>query len=171
MVLIRCTAKLLREIGVKPSKTSDDESDGTILGPWHANLLHIDRRKCLLFVNDRTLFNFLIPDVPRTQIRDVGSPFRLWLSCILSEERVPASTIKRILAEADEVRIAASSSRRVLGSANDLAFHYKSALSQSGGVHSVRLPTIIQELNRMPMGAIGMNYSIDELRKACAVAA
>ncbi len=57
MQLIRCTKKLQKEMGLKQSGLCTEEPRFLYLGPWHANLIHIDRRKCILFVNDNTLFN------------------------------------------------------------------------------------------------------------------
>lgn len=50
-------------MGLKPSDLCTEEPRFSYLGSWHANLIQIDRRKCLLFVNERTLFDFIMPDV------------------------------------------------------------------------------------------------------------
>ena len=49
MQLIRCTAKLLREAGLKPTESQHDDSLFSFLGQWHANLIYIDGRKSVLF--------------------------------------------------------------------------------------------------------------------------
>ena len=59
MQLIRCTLKLQKEMGFKKSDLREDEPVFSYLGSWHANLIHIDRRKCILFVNDKT-FSILL---------------------------------------------------------------------------------------------------------------
>jgi hypothetical protein len=72
MQLIHGTKKLQKEIGLKQSDLCTEEPSFSYLGPWYANLLHIDRRKCVLFVNDnKTLFNFIVPDVSRAAIREL----------------------------------------------------------------------------------------------------
>ncbi len=48
---------------------------------------------------------------------------------------------------------------------NDLAFHYKYAVLEAGGVHSHLIPSIISWLNHMPMGTIGHRYPIDALKE------
>ena len=63
MQLMRCTKKLQKEMGLKQSDLCEEEPRFSYLGPWHANLIYIDRRKCVLFVNDNTLFNFIAPDL------------------------------------------------------------------------------------------------------------
>lgn len=163
MQLIRCTAKLLREIGIKRNDLHCEPPAFQFLGPWHANLIHIDRRKTLLFVNDRTLFNFVVPDVGRAQIRELPMLFCSGLSCVLSNEDVPGEAKDRILAEYREIGLAKSADRSVLGSSNDLAFHYKYAILEAGGVHSWKVPDIIRQMNRMPLQAIKYKYPIDEL--------
>ena len=59
MQLIRCTKKLQKAMGLKEADLVRHEPEFSFLGSWHANLIHIDRRKCVLFTNDKTLFNFL----------------------------------------------------------------------------------------------------------------
>ena len=65
MPLIRCTRKLQKEMGLTPADLVDDEPRFSYLGSWHANLLYIERKKCVLVANDKTLFNFLMPDLTR----------------------------------------------------------------------------------------------------------
>jgi hypothetical protein len=134
-----------------------------LLGQWHANLIYVDRRKTLLFVNDRTLFNFIIPDVTRVQIRQLPDQFRLMLSCVLADEAVPDDVRERILAEYEQIGFAKSSDRSVLGSSNDIAFHYKYQILDAGGIHSWQVPQIIRDLNRMPLQAIAYKFPIEEL--------
>ena len=76
MQLIQCTKKLQKEMGLKQSDLYVEEPRFLCLGPWHANLIHIDQRKCVLFVNNKTLFNFIAPDVSRAQIRELEKLFK-----------------------------------------------------------------------------------------------
>jgi len=57
MQMIRCTQKLLKEL---PMEASEDAA-ALPSACWHANLLRIDRRKCLLFTHDTTLFSLFVP--------------------------------------------------------------------------------------------------------------
>ena len=40
-----------------------DDNESTILGDWHANLIVIDRCKCLFIINDTTLYSLFIPNL------------------------------------------------------------------------------------------------------------
>jgi hypothetical protein len=165
MQLIRCTKKLQKEMGLKNDALIQQEPTPTLLGSWHANLILIDRRKCVLFVNDKTLFNFLVPDVPREQIRQLDKLFRDFLQCILAEEGFDKATTDKILQDYTEIGFANTNNKSVLGSMNDLAQHYRYHIEDEGGVHSCMIPQIIHELNRMPMSAIAACYPIDALRE------
>ena len=127
--------------------------------------MYVDRRKCILFVNDKTLFNFIAADVSSAEIRDLGILFKSLLQCVLADEGFDALAREKILSEYDELGYAKTNSRRVLGSMNDLAFHYKYHIQDAGGVHNYAVPDIIRKLNRMPMGAIKYRFPIEALRE------
>ena len=171
MQLIRCTAKLLKEAGLKSAESQHGDPPFSFLGQWHANLIYIDGRKSVLFVNDRTLFNFILPDVNRAQIRDLPEFFRSGLSCVITVEQFPGDVKKRIMDEYEHLALAKSSDRSVLGSVNDLAFHYKHSILEAGGVHTWQVPEIIQRLNRMPIKAINYLFPIDMIRNLYGIAA
>ncbi len=164
MQIIHCTSKLQKEMGLKKADLCETKPRFSYLGSWHANLLYIDRRKCILFTNDKTLFNFIAADVSRAQIRNLGDLFKDLLRCVLSDEGFIGSVQEKILFEYDELGFAKSKSKSVLGSMNDLAFHYKNLIQDVGGVHSYAVPGIIRQLNRMPMGAIEYGFPIKRLR-------
>jgi len=151
-------------MGLKQSDLCAEEPHFSYLGSWHANLIHIDRRKCVLFVNDKTLFNFMVPDVSRAQIRELDKLFMGYLSCVLADARMVEADQVRILSEYDEVAYANTNNKSVLGSMNDLAFHYKYSILEAGGVHSPTVPEIIRRLNRMPMGALKYVFPIEALK-------
>jgi phosphoribosyl-ATP pyrophosphohydrolase len=151
MQILRCTAKLQKEMGLKKSDLSDQKFASKILGQWHSNLIYINRKKCVLFVNDDTLFNFIVADLRRNQIKNLADVFRLNLSCVLHSEGIKTKIVDKILDEYSEIAFAKSDSRKVLGNLNDLAFHYEYFIKEAGGVHSYEVPSIIKNLNRMPM--------------------
>ena len=167
MQLIKCTGKLQKEMGLKKKDLVSSEQESLCLGSWHANLIYIDRRKCILFTNDKTLFNFLAPDVSRDQIKELAVLFRQYLACVLSEEGLSDSVLAQLMKEYNEIGYSSTDSKKVLGSMNDLAFHYKFRILDEGGVHSYKIPQIIKDLNRMPMRTIKYMYPIELLKKAC----
>ncbi len=154
-------------MGLKQSYLHEKDPESSLLGSWHANLIYIGRRKCALFVNDRTLFNFIAPDLTRVRIRELDGLFREFLRCVLVEEEIPDSSVQQIMGEYTELAYGNSNNKSVLGSMNDLAYHYKFHILSEGGVHSCSVPSIIRRLNRMPMGAIEYRYPVEELSLIC----
>ena len=166
MQLIRCTAKLLKEMGLKKTDLVDESPQFSFLGQWHANLIYINRRKCVIFVNDKILLNFIVADVSRAEIRKLDEMFESMFRCVLASEGFSKELVEKILAEYSEVKFGKSNSRSVLGSLNDLAFNYEYSIFESGGPHSPEVPAIIARLNRMPMRAsVGYIYPLEELGK------
>ena len=166
MQLIRCTAKLVKEMGRSKSSLVEDQPQFSYLGQWHANLVYIKGRKCILFANDRILVNFIVPDVRRAEIRELDEMFRTSFQCVLSHEAFPQDLVEKIMSEYSEIGIGKSNNRSVLGSLNDLMFHYEHSILGSGGPHSPEVPAIISRLNRMPMRAKdGFIWPIEELLK------
>jgi len=167
MQLIRCTKKLQKEMGLKKKDISENEPSESYLGSWHANLVYIDGKKCILFVNDWTLFNFIVPDISRAQIRELSTIFKVTLECVLSAEGITDGEKSKLISEYESIQYANTNSKSVLGSMNDLAFHYKYHIQSEGGVHSYAVPDIIKELNHMPMGALEYTYPIEGLKAVC----
>lgn len=162
MGIIRCTAKLLKELGIKPEIPPTLPSS---LSDWHANLLWIDHRKYVLFTNDQTLYSFLIRFVKKPLSYDFGELFRLGLLKSLMSEGLDDPLVRRMQGRLVTIRFAKTGSRSILGSMNDLAFQIKCMAHAEGGLVTADLSKINRELNRIPMGAIKYNFGIEELKR------
>ncbi len=165
MLIIRCTAKLRKEMGIKDSNLYCGEEVPGMLGSWHANLISINRRKCILFANDMTLFNFIVPDVRRKEIRDLENLFFHFFHPVVAQEGFSQSQREALASEYTEVVYGPTCSRSVLGSMNDMAFHYEYWIASTSGLHSAEVPGIISKMNHIPMGALQGAYPIDALRQ------
>ena len=152
-------------MGLKNEALTQQEPAPSLLGPWHANLITIDQSHCVLFVNDKTLFNFLIPDVSPTQFSQFDTLFRGFLQCMLAEEGFNQTTADKILQEYAEIGFANTNNKSVLSSMNDLTQRYRYSIEKAGSVHSCMIPQIIHRLNTMPMGAIGYRFSVNALQE------
>lgn len=45
------------------------------VGNWYANLLRIERRKCVMFTNEKTLYSFLAFVVLKENLRNIEQVF------------------------------------------------------------------------------------------------
>ena len=66
-MIVRCTARLLKLL--TPIEVSDVPSAPD---EWYANLVWIDRRKCLLLLHADTLFSVFVADVRKPQLAIFG---------------------------------------------------------------------------------------------------
>ena len=165
MAILRCTKKLLNELKIKPSVETGLYNE---LGSWHANLLRIDRRKCVLFTHDRTLFSFFVPGLKKPQFQNFQEIFGQNLFKNLRRENFPQGQIEIMLEEHQEIAISKTNNRSVLGSMTDLAFQLSYLISDAGGLSYVDIAELNYDINRVPMSAIDSFYGIDELRKLLA---
>ena len=162
MTLIRCTKKLQKTLGIKPSDLANELIDTSVFGSWYANLIEINGSHGILFVNDKTLFNFIIPELYQNQAYDLKETFRGYLQCILNEEGFDSGFIDKVMAECSTLNYANTQSKKVLGSMNELAFMYTCHFAEDS-LHSYKFPSIIKNMNRSIMGMI-KGYPVDMLR-------
>lgn len=165
MAIMRCTAKLLSELSVKPTKVPDQTSS---LYDWHANLLWLDRKKYVLFTNDQTLYSLLVHWAKTPRSADFLERFRLGLFKSLVSEGLAEARLEYFLNEYARATITKTNNRSVLGSMNDLTFQIKSMIHVRDGLADTDLSEISRQLNRIPMGAIKYKVSIDELKRRLA---
>ncbi len=165
MAFIRCTAKLLKELGIKPTNAPDQPPS---LCDWHANLLWLNRKKYVLFTNDQTLYSLLMYWTRTPRSADFLERFKLGLFKSLMSEGLIDAQIKYLLSKHSQITVTKTNSRSVLGSMNDLNFQIKSMIRVSGGLTDADLSEINRHLNRIPMGAIKYKVGIDELKQRLA---
>jgi len=162
---IHCTRKLLKELDVPLIEPDKIPQPTEGLGNWYANLLRIDRRKCLLFTNEKSLYTFLIPKVLKANLKNIEEEFLIHLSYNLQHEGFRLEVISRVMQEYQEIGFAKTASKSVLGSMNDLVYHYEFQIFKSGGIDNIRTLQFNEMINRIPMGALKYGYPIEELKK------
>ena len=57
MLQIRCTQKLLDELSLPDVALAGIRPADSLLGHWYANALRIGREKCVLVMNEKTLYS------------------------------------------------------------------------------------------------------------------
>jgi len=161
-LVIRCTQKLLAEI---PDKLVDPSAVGE---GWHASLFRIERRKCVLFTHDTTLYSVFVPGLTKPDFAQLGEVFGQRLFKALVWEEFPQKQIEKMLDACRTIRFARSNNRSVLGSMNDLRFQTEVYVAHDGGLVNADLADIHHRLNRTPMGAVGYRYAVDGIKECLA---
>jgi len=151
MILIRCTHKLLAELRTKPQEFAVISNP---VGDWYANLIRIERRKCVLVTNGQTLFSLFLPAFKRPDFDNFSELFKQRLFKAMLNLEIPQKNIERILTEIEDCRIGKTNSRSVLGSMNDFAVQVKSMVDLSGGLNDTDIMTLNSRINEVPMGAL-----------------
>lgn len=161
MLLLRCTAKLRKEMGLKEAGLYDGEAPGSPLDTWYANLLRISRRKCVLFTHAESLFSFLTFDASKARLKNLDSVFREGLQEAMTREGFTPSVISQLMGRYKDAWYARTDSRKVLGSMNDLASLFKYHILSDGADYN-NLPATILRLNRVPFSPLAGRYAIEE---------
>jgi len=165
MRVIHCTKKLLKELDVPLVEPDKIPSNPEGLGNWYANLLRIDRRKCIIFTNEKTLYTFLIPKVLKINLRNIEEEFLIHLSYNLENEGFRLEVINKVMLEYQQIGFAKTINKSVLGSMNDLVHQYEFEIMRQGGVDNIRILPINHTINRTPMGALKYECPMEALKK------
>jgi hypothetical protein len=126
---------------------------------WYANLLWLDRRKCLLLTHAGTLFSIFEPDVRVAGLRDTGQPVARLIGREVAAEALPAATFGSL--DHLDVIVACTADRSVLGCMNDMALLCEHAVRDSGGLHAVDPTGLNRSLHRNINSARGYQRPVD----------
>ena len=161
MLQFRCTAKVQKEIGIKPKDLNEIADGKSMLGNWYVNISTIDRRKTFLFVNERTLLSFILYGIKKSNITNMHEMFLKALNQLLLMEGVDYPVIDKLNNEYLHLEYTKTNSKKVLGNMNDLMSLYKHFIYSDGGLQYCDLTEIIHQINKTPQKNIGWGYSID----------
>lgn len=129
-MVVRCTVRLLDVLGTKRSSlpevppTDDD---------WYANLLWIERRKCLLVTHAGTAFSAFAPDVRKADLVPLGPAVERIVAPALEAVGLPRDALGTL--DGADARLAVTASRQILGRMNEIAFLVRHEVSHVGSVH------------------------------------
>lgn len=168
MLQLKCTQKVLRELGLTPPPGGGARESDTRLGHWYVNLFTVDRRKTFLFMSERTLLSFVIFGTKKSNVQEMPNVFVRGLVQLLMLEEFKPPEIERALAGYETLEIARTDSRRLLGNMNDLMDLYRHHILWEGGFRSCDLDGIFKRMNRTPQRNLGWAFSIDVTRELLA---
>ncbi len=165
MIQLCCTQKLRQEWHIKPRDLAQPKENLSPLGNWYAHLFTLDRRKTIIFVNEKTLASFIIFGVKKDDPDKLAQAFLLGVAQVLLLLGITKDKIAQILTDYQQVEFSKTSDRRLLGVLNDLVRHYKAHVKQRGGLKYSDLDEIIFEANALPQRTIHYLSTIDYLHQ------
>lgn len=128
-MIVRCTARLLDLLGAQRSTlpaipAGDDD--------WYANLLWIDRRKCLLVTHAGTAFSAFAPDVRKADLTPLGPAVERMVGAALEAEDLPRDALGEL--DGAGARLAVTASRRVLSLMYDITQYVRYEVAYVGSI-------------------------------------
>ncbi len=142
-VILRCTVKVLNLLGSRPTDLATVEPTDD---DWYANLLWLDRRKCLLLAHAGTLFSVFVPGIRKADLVPIG---RLVVSHIENELGAEGLLIDLFgVLDPQSVDLARTASRSVLGYINEIGRFCEYAVADSGGLERCDVDELNRELRR-----------------------
>lgn len=165
MLQLKLTQKVQKELGIKPKDMPEAIQSNTSLGDWFVNIFMLERRKVLIFVNEKTLLSFVAYGVKKENIKKLHVVFLKGLEQLLSLEEVEDKKINDVLDEYQDFDFTKTDNKKVLGSMNDLVNMYDHMIYVQGGIQSSDLTDVIKRINRTPQRNIGWSYSIEVVKE------
>ena len=165
MAYLRCTKKLLQQIGLDAAVQAREDVSVETDHDWYAYLKWLEGRKCVLFTSVGTLYPFMVLDARKAQLRDLPELFLAEYEQNLVHLGATRTQIAHELSVMRDVKIGKSQNQKILGSMNDYAFQAEVYVNASGGVKQADALLVSERLGEAPMSVIGYSSGIRELRK------
>lgn len=116
---IECSARTLKELGLQKEPIGYGNLDADPFFCWYSHLFHLNRKKCLLFVNVLTRYPVLIVGVSRVEIRYSNALLCEGLKPQLNDEGVSDEIIFRFIQHLHRPEMSKSKNRSIIGTAVD----------------------------------------------------
>jgi hypothetical protein len=165
MIQLRLTEKLRKEFGISPSSLIEPTECHEGLGSWTLNLFKVRNQKAIIFVNDKTLYSFIIYKIRKDKFFNLVVYFVNGFTQLLEFDGFNEQEINHLTKGCNKICFTKTYSKSVLGNVNDLVWHYQMHVLDYGDFKHADVGNIIYKLNRMPQKNIGWSYSIDVVKK------
>lgn len=156
MMYLQCTQELLKDLAGETTTPLP----GHWLDTWHAHLMTIERKKCILVTNDETLYSFLIVGWKSSYRKNFKTLFTQALFKSLLNASLPQEDIETVMERCQDIGLCKTSNRTVLGSMNELKKMIEFTVSDSGGWAQTDIQALQSALNLLILGAIHYRYAI-----------
>jgi len=126
MTKIFCTNKLKDFFGTVEQNLPTEQVSSEF-GDWNGHLFWVDKRKCLIFMNNKTNYSIFLSDILKKDLRNFPNIFRQRLIEQLTNDKIidqnDISFANEICGELALYKT--NNDRRILGTINDFIHHFK----------------------------------------------
>lgn len=143
MFVIQCTKRLLEELKIDIEKETMSINDPIF--SWHSHLFLLNRKKCVIVMNNKTRFNFILFGLKRADFINFNSIVLRGIEENLLAEGISDDITDKYLEGCNKVTYTNSSDRSIISQMNEMKrnIEYTFERNKAEGVE-----TDIQELNR-----------------------
>ena len=152
-------------MGITKSDLNDISQGDSTLGNWYVNIFTVDRRKAIVFVNERTLLSFIVYGINKKNIKEIKETFNRKLIQLLTIEGFNGKEVEHAIKGSEEIQFTTTNSKTILGNVTDIVNMYKYMIPYEGGLKSCNLTEIISQMNRTPQRNLNWAYSIDVVKE------
>ena len=114
---IHCSARTLKELGLPPKSVDYGDPDADQFFCWYCNLIFINRKKHLIFVNMATRYPVLSEEVTRRDMRSIDAVLAFSLVLQLQDEGVAHEVIHNLTSDLAKATLAKCNNRSIIGTA------------------------------------------------------
>jgi hypothetical protein len=161
MPVLRCTSKLLAEID---DPVAFSPSNPSSIGDWYGQIFSVNRRKCILFIHEPTLFVCFASGVTKALYRQIAPFFRDVLKSTLQIMQFTAKEAECILGFHADLMVGKTINRSTVGSLNNRITDAKCLIAHHGGFDYISPQSVVKSLNHRPMKPIGYSKGLEELK-------
>ena len=161
---IRVTDKFRKSLGIKPGELHEVKDDDSPMGCWYGNLFFSDGKKALFFVNENSLFTFILAGFTRRKLDNLPELFKCGLAQALEVNGFSASEVEYLTQGTEVVVFTKTANRSVIGSMNDLQSLFMSFHDKA----DAEFKHVLQKINRVPHIKRKHAYAVDAVREMAA---
>jgi hypothetical protein len=161
MIKIQCTKKLIEKFDIKVKSNCICDN----FYSWHSHIFSFNRKNCIIFMNNKTRYNFIIFGVTKKQSKNFGDIIREAFIKCLEAENIDNKKISRYSKEFDKIEYTKTSDRSLIGQMNDMINITKYRLQLYEFLENDELIKINIDNNRVPLPKSEFIFSIDGLKK------
>ncbi|MGG4146803.1 hypothetical protein ABEW34_27205 [Paenibacillus algorifonticola] len=168
MFTLQCTKKLESELGMMdfvPVPTAGDPLFG-----WHAHLFLLNRRKCVLVMNNETRYNFVLHGLKKQDFKRFHELVAESIAENLLADKADKQVIERYMQSADAFSFTKTSDRSIISQINDMILIIKHMhqydMEEKGEIHDRWFYELNREINKVPMLKLPLAYSGETMLEA-----
>jgi hypothetical protein len=156
MARIYCTKKLKDFIGAVDEELPANLNEIS-MNDWNAHLFFIDKKKCLIFMNNLTFYSLFVTDILKKDLKNIDTIFYTRLREQLFSDRIICGSElpEQVFSELKPTFYKTNNNKKVIGRINDFVSDFKFHCSYKYG--SLKDMNVVFEnriINETPTGKL-----------------